>query len=65
MLRLIFEIILFILNIFIILFGSIARSIIFIFYNFDLSMWTNIKSSLKFEGLFQLLRYEMDLCTGP
>ena len=53
MLGLIFEIILFILNIFIILFGSIARSIIFIFYNFDLSMWTNIKSSLKFEGLFQ------------
>ena len=65
MLRLIFEIILFILNIFIILFGSIARSIIFIFYNFDLSMWTNIKSSLKFEGLFQQLRYEMDLCAGP
>lgn len=65
MLGLIFKIILFILNIFIYLVWVDYKVHYFYILYFDLSMWTNIKSSLKFEGLFQQLRYEMDLCAGP
>ena len=57
-----FKIILFILNKIKCL-GWLEGPFISVFYNFDLSMWTNmIKSSLKFEGLFQQVQYEMNLC---